>query len=102
MVVRVRGMRKPELLRAENTRSSDSFTAASGRPTRKSLGSPRSPVLTSTCTDTASMPTRAAEQIAASICGWAAAGLHAHQPLLQLAADLDHVGLDRGQVGVGL
>ena len=38
MVVRERGMWKPLLLRAEKTRSSDSFTAASGRPTRMSYG----------------------------------------------------------------
>ncbi len=67
MVVRVRGVLKPLLLSAEKTRSSDSFTAASGRPTRISFGSPLSPELTSTWTSSASIPWRAAEESAASM-----------------------------------
>jgi len=57
------------LLRAEETRSSDSFTAASGRPTRMRSGAPASPVLTSTSTGSASMPCRAAEWMVASMTG---------------------------------
>lgn len=48
MVVRVEGMRKPQLERAEKTRSWDSLTAVSGKPTRMKRSSPASPVLTST------------------------------------------------------
>ena len=56
IVVRVRGMSKPLLARAEVTRSCDSLTAASGRPTSTSFGSPTSPVLTSTWTGSPSIP----------------------------------------------
>src|SRR5690606_1400909 len=48
---------------------SDSFTAASGSPTRISRGSPLSPELTSTWTSSASTPCSAAEWIVASISG---------------------------------
>src|SRR5664280_3723933 len=70
MVVRERGIWKPLLWRAEKTRSSDSFTAASGRPTRMRTGGPASPVLTSTSTGAASMPCSAAEWMVASIAGY--------------------------------
>jgi len=69
MVVRERGMCRPLLWRAEKTRSSDSLTAASGRPTRIRTGRPASPVLTSTSTGSASMPCNAAEWMVASIYG---------------------------------
>src|ERR1017187_3500895 len=49
MVVRPIGNLKPELLRAVVTRSRDSFTAASGRPTMTISVSPQ-PALTSTST----------------------------------------------------
>lgn len=55
MVMRLTGKSKPQFFRAERTRSRDSFTAASGRPTSSKAGSPweRS---ASTSTGNASMP----------------------------------------------
>ena len=61
MVVRPMGNLKPELVSAVVTRSRDSFTAASGRPTMTMTVSPQ-PALTSTSTGYASMPLTAAEQ----------------------------------------
>ncbi len=66
-VVLVLRAAKPQWARAEWTRFADSFTAASGRPSRINLGSPRSFAFTSTCTGTASIPTSAAEVRVASM-----------------------------------
>ena len=66
MVVRPIGNLKPELVSAVVTRSRDSFTAASGRPTMTISVSPQ-PALTSTSTGYASMPLSAAEQTLANI-----------------------------------
>ncbi len=56
----LRGKAKPEFLSAALTRSRDSFTAASGSPTREKCGRPREAMSTSTSTCWASMPRRAA------------------------------------------
>src|SRR5580704_965786 len=61
IVVRPIGNLNPELVRAVLTRSRDSFTAASGRPTMTMNVSPQ-PAFTSTSTGYASMPLTAAEQ----------------------------------------
>src|SRR5688572_5245514 len=66
MVVRPRGFLKPELVSAVLTRSRDSFTAASGKPTITITLSPQ-PELTSTSTGKASMPLTAAENTRASM-----------------------------------
>ena len=66
MVVRPIGNLKPELVSAVVTRSRDSFTAASGRPTMTISVSPQ-PALTSTSTGYASMPLSAAEQTLANM-----------------------------------
>src|SRR5512140_2764589 len=102
IVVRVRGIRRPELLSAEKTRSSDSLTAASGRPTRMRLGTPVSPVLTSTWTGTASMPSNAAEQMVASMRQERGGGLVLARSRLQTPLHFGQVGFDRLQVGIGL
>ena len=67
MVVRVSGRRRPAFCSADVTRSSDSFTAASGSPTSQSPNSPISPELTSTSTGKASTPTSAPERMTESI-----------------------------------
>ena len=61
IVMRPIGNLNPELVSAVETRSRDSFTAASGRPTMTTMVSPQ-PELTSTSTGNASMPLSAAEQ----------------------------------------
>ena len=61
MVTLVLGRLKPPVVKLDCTRSSDSFTAASGNPTRTTLGSPRSPLLASTATGIADIPNRVAE-----------------------------------------
>ena len=66
MVVRPMGFLNPELLSAVLTRSRDSFTAVSGRPTMTITLSPQ-PELTSTSTGNASMPLTAAENTRASM-----------------------------------
>ena len=67
MVVFVVGGWKPQLPSAENTRSWDSLTAESGRPTKIYLSSPRSPLLTSTVTLCATTPRSAPDCVIASI-----------------------------------
>src|SRR3954463_8157897 len=57
-VIRCCGYRKPEFVSAERTRSLDSRTAASGRPTMVNEGRPE-PMSTSTCTGSAFTPIRA-------------------------------------------
>src|ERR1700722_4713443 len=66
IVVRPIGNLKPELVRAVETRSRDSFTAASGSPTITTTVSPQ-PELTSTSTGNASIPLTAADKTRASI-----------------------------------
>jgi hypothetical protein len=66
IVLRPMGNLKPELVRAVLTRSRDSFTAASGKPTMTTIVSPH-PELTSTSTGKASMPLTAADKTRASI-----------------------------------
>src|SRR3569833_879379 len=67
MVIRVRGSEKPQNNKTEKTRTTNSLTAASGRPTRINFGSPASLALTSTCTVSASMPCSAADEIVANM-----------------------------------
>ena len=62
------GNLKPELVIAVETRSFDSFTAASGNPTMATTVSPQ-PELTSTSTAKASIPLTAADKTRASIRG---------------------------------
>ena len=62
MVTCVLGFENPVLPMLENTRSIDSLTEASGRPTSTHLGSPFSPLLASTVTDIAETPERVAER----------------------------------------
>ena len=64
-VIRCSGNSKPELTIAARTRSRDSRTAASGRPTIVKEGSPRR-MSTSTSTGTASTPSRAKVRAVAS------------------------------------
>jgi len=66
IVVRPIGNLKPELVRAVLTRSRDSLTAASGKPTMTMTVSPQ-PAFTSTSTKYASMPMTAAEQTLANM-----------------------------------
>jgi hypothetical protein len=64
----------PELVSAVETRSRDSFTAASGNPTMTTVVSPQ-PELTSTSTGKASIPLTAADKTRASMVGvWAKPG----------------------------
>src|SRR5262249_24539797 len=93
------------LLSAEKTRSSDSFTAASGKPTRTSLGSPTSPAFTSTWTTSASIPCRAADAIVANMARISSARLPAIRRLFRrnpggrgATRNLGDVVFDRGQV----
>src|SRR3954471_19456969 len=95
-------MRSPELLSAEKTRSSDSFTAESGRPTRMRSGMPDSPVLTSTWTGTASMPSNAAEQMVANMGQWTVRRLGFLRSRLHSPPDFGNVGLHGLQIGIGL
>src|SRR5690606_25249702 len=67
-------------------------TAASGRPTSTSLGSPTSPEFTSTWTGWASMPCNPADKTVASM-GRASGG--------RGGLEAEEVGLDRLDVGVG-
>src|SRR5580658_9394770 len=77
MVVRPMGNLNPELVNAVETRSRDSFTAASGNPTMTTIVSPQ-PELTSTSTGKASIPLTAADKTRASIGGyWSNAGARA-------------------------
>src|SRR5205814_1643401 len=69
IVVRPNVKLNPELISAVMTRSRDSFTAASGRPTMTIIVSPY-PALTSTSTGYASMPLTAAEQTLANTEGF--------------------------------
>src|SRR3984957_16208018 len=66
MVVLPIGNLNPELVSAVETRSRDSLTAASGRPTMTIMVSPQ-PELTSTSTGKASIPLTAADKTRASI-----------------------------------
>src|SRR3954467_466735 len=66
IVVLPRGILKPELVRAVLTRSRDSLTAVSGRPTMTMTLSPQ-PAFTSTSTGNASIPLTAAEHTLANI-----------------------------------
>ena len=66
-VILVSGIANPLLASADETRFTDSFTAASGSPTTKVLGSPRSPEFTSISTGSASTPTSAPELTLANI-----------------------------------
>src|SRR5208282_4898280 len=66
IVVRPKGNLNPELVMAVETRSRDSFTAASGNPTMTTTVSPH-PELTSTSTGKASMPLTAADKTRASM-----------------------------------
>src|SRR5213594_876475 len=68
MVMRPRGILKPELERAVPTRSRDSLTAASGRPTITMTESPQ-PAMTSTSIGYASIPLTADEKTRANIDG---------------------------------
>ncbi len=56
--MRVSGNSKPEFLIAARTRSRDSRTAVSGRPTTENDGRPSWPTSTSTLTSKASTPRR--------------------------------------------
>src|SRR6202044_3797114 len=77
MVVRPMGNLNPELVSAVETRSRDSFTAASGNPTMTTMVSPQ-PELTSTSTGKASMPLTAADNTRANMGGyWGNAGARA-------------------------
>src|SRR6188472_1393438 len=66
IVVFPNGMRKPELASAVLTRSRDSLTAASGKPTI-TINESLKPESTSTSTGQASIPFTAAEQTFASM-----------------------------------
>ena len=66
-VIRVRGSENPPFERLECTRSSDSLTVASGRPTNTTRGSPRSPLFASTATGKADTPSKVAEFVKESI-----------------------------------
>ncbi len=61
IVIFVEGIAKPVLVIADDTLSSDSFTAASGKPTINILASPFCPEFTSTSTLVALAPIKAPE-----------------------------------------
>ena len=65
-VIRCCGKSKPEFTSAARTRSRDSRTAASGRPTREKVCRPRWQTSTSTWTSRTSMPSRLKVRVVAS------------------------------------
>src|SRR5665213_1943902 len=92
IVERPIGTLNPELLSAVLTRSRDSFTAASGRPTMTITVSPQ-PHFTSTSTGKAAIPLTAADKTRASIGGyWVKVSARA----MRFLAAFDNLALARG------